>query len=155
MASTVGRYIVAGDAPNDAAAAMPQSPREVAERLLQVAREHDKAGDLVSALTDLAVALSAERQCQRARELLEEALPLARQLHDPPKFRDVLGNLGLLLADKDRPRALQLLQEELALGRSSADPIAIKPALRGYPETRLASTSPQFGISLSTGGFLR
>jgi tetratricopeptide (TPR) repeat protein len=105
------------------------SPRQIAEKFLSEARNHADPGKLVSALTDLGILLSGEGQCKRSIELLEEALALARKLQDRVKERDVLGNLGLVLARRDPPRALKLLQEELELARTSPDSFAQKTAL--------------------------
>ena len=53
-----------------------------------------------------------------ARRLLEEALPLARELDNPLVLSQVLGNLGTLTREQgDFPQALALLREGLAFAR--------------------------------------
>jgi tetratricopeptide (TPR) repeat protein len=103
------------------------STRRVAEQQLLTARRQPDIGRFVTALTDLSILLAQEGACQRAVELLEEALALVRPLSDPAKHRDVLGNLGIALIGKDPRRALKLLQQELAL--AAGDRLAHKTAL--------------------------
>jgi hypothetical protein len=81
------------------------SPRQLAEEQLQTARRQADIGRLVTALTDLGILLAQESACQRAVELLEEALALVGPLSDPAMQRDVLGNLGIALIGKDPRRA--------------------------------------------------
>jgi hypothetical protein len=81
------------------------SSRQLAEEQLHTARRQADNGRLVTALTDLGILLTQEGACQRAVELLEEALALVGPLRDPAKQRDVLGNLGIALIGKDPRRA--------------------------------------------------
>jgi tetratricopeptide (TPR) repeat protein len=114
----------------EAAPAQPgsqNSPRQLAEQQLHTARRQPDIGRLVTALTDLGILLTHEGACQRALELMEEALALVRPLSDPAKQRDVMGNLGIALIGKDPRRALELLQQELVLAGS--DRLARKTAL--------------------------
>jgi tetratricopeptide (TPR) repeat protein len=130
-ASPVQPFLVSKQAPHaQAARGQPvaqDTPRQLAEQQLQAARRQPDIGTLVTALTDLGIVLAQEGACQRAVELMEEALALVRPLSDPSQERDVLGNLGMALMIKDPRRALELLQQELALARG--DPRAHKTAL--------------------------
>jgi tetratricopeptide (TPR) repeat protein len=105
------------------------TPFAMAERALQEARKLGDQRKLVAALTDLGVLHSNEGKCQRAIQLLEEALKIARQTRDRSQETDVIGNLGMALIAKDPNRALELLRQELAITREIGSRFAEKSAL--------------------------
>jgi tetratricopeptide (TPR) repeat protein len=124
-------------------------PREVAERLLAVARQKGDRSAEVSALTDLGIVCTRDGVVQRALQLLEEALTLARQLGDRARESDVGGNLGMAaLASGQAPRALELFQQELAYARETRNAFAEKTALEhlGHAHSSLRDPAGAFSF---------
>ena len=67
-----------------------------------------------------------------AKELLERAIPIARQLDDPPMWMLLRGNLGLAaLLTGDTDAARHAFREELRLCRELVDRHYISEGLRG------------------------
>jgi tetratricopeptide (TPR) repeat protein len=107
------------------------TPRQEAERMLDVARRKGDRKAEASALADLAITIGTEGDQQRSAVLLREALNLVRLVGDLPREADVLGNLGLALlhVEPNSPQALELFEQELSLARETGDRFAEKTAL--------------------------
>jgi tetratricopeptide (TPR) repeat protein len=108
----------------------PESPVQLAERILAEAiRSGDRRRE-VMALTDLGIVLTRQGNSQRAVGLLEEALALVRRLADKTSESDVLDNLGLATLAAGQPRrALELFQQGVEDARASGNRFAEKMVL--------------------------
>src|SRR5260370_34345958 len=104
--------------------APPQGcPRPVAEQLLADARQRGDRRKEAAALLDLGIIHRQEGDPKRALVLLEEALPITRELAARSGEREVLGQLGLAsLALGQARRALERLEQELAYARETGEP---------------------------------
>ena len=69
----------------------------------------------IRALGQIGITLQMRGDKARARDILEEALSLARPRHDKWLTSVVIGALGLAIAPEAPAQALMLLEESLAL----------------------------------------
>jgi tetratricopeptide (TPR) repeat protein len=91
------------------------------------------------ALQNLAAALHAQDDYERAERLHQESLALFRKTGDKPWIGFALTHLGFgALARGDYPRAMSLLDESLALAREAQDTRQIGIALQLMGEVELA-----------------
>jgi hypothetical protein len=108
---------------------------ELRERVEQAATLLDEVGNVychASVLASTAYGALGLGNDRDAKELLERAMPIARQLDDPSMWMLVRGNLGLAeLLTGDADAARHAFREELMLCRELVDRHYISEGLRG------------------------
>jgi tetratricopeptide (TPR) repeat protein len=106
-------------------------PREKAEELLKAARAGGDRRAQALALTDLGIACT-RSEPRRAKEMLEEAVALGRQLGDNSGENDALGHLGMALwASGEEQRAMELLEKASTHAKEAKDRFLEKNVLAG------------------------
>jgi tetratricopeptide (TPR) repeat protein len=106
------------------------NPREQAEALVAAARKNGNRAALATALTDLGVTQISESNPTGAVASLQSALAIARELGDPEREIDIIGNLGLaLMGVGQAAQARQAFEHCLGYNRSKKDHLGEKTTM--------------------------
>jgi predicted ATPase len=95
---------------------------DLATHLFDISREAGLLRGEATAVLTLAIAADGRGDHERARELLEKARPLARDLDDKWMLSAVLFNLGAVYQTQGQlDHAIELFEESLAIGEARGD----------------------------------